>query len=495
MLLLPIGIHENEVRRHPIVSYTIMAVTLVVFLLTTLLPYQRDLRRQVGAAAQETFQFFEDHPYLEAPPEIRPLIPDDVAAELSEARSLALTQQNGPSQHQLEVDQGKLNALSANFGEIRARLPSFRYGLIPSAPTVYGFVTYIFLHGGWLHLLGNLLFFFLSGPFIEDLYGRPLFLVLYLAFGATAGLAHLELAGSSSAPLIGASGAIAGVMGVFCFRLFNKHVRFLCIPFIVLPFWHFTFKVRAIFVLPLWFAEQVVYARFSPDAGVAWWAHIGGFLAGLVAALLIGILGVERHIVNPAIEAKVSWTQDPRLSQAADALAAGNHGRAMGLARAVATDQPRNSEAWQLLFDSSIRLPHLPTLALSLPKLMAACEASGLTNTLVTTAYTVQEHVDGIPGLLSHVPPRLWTRAAQHLKDSGHFADARDLQLFYFKKYPMDPNYWTELFALLSLLQDEDRGGEIKTLVQEILKRPDSAPFRDQLLAFTGSIPAAKWEA
>jgi membrane associated rhomboid family serine protease len=151
-------------------------------------------------------------------------------------------------------------------------------GLIHYA--VFPFFTSMFLHGGWLHLLGNMLYLYIFGDNVEDALGHVRYLLFYLGCGVVASLSHLALNLSSNIPTVGASGAIAGVLGAY-FLLYPKaRVVTLLIIFIFIKI----VEIPAFLFLGLWFLFQFIsgaVASASQGAGgVAWWAHIGGFAAG-----------------------------------------------------------------------------------------------------------------------------------------------------------------------------------------------------------------------
>ncbi len=154
------------------------------------------------------------------------------------------------------------------------------YGLVPARLHPFAFFSFMFLHGGFLHLLSNMWFLFIFGDNIEDQLGPVRYLVFYLLCGLASGLAHLLLNTGSPVPTVGASGAIAGVMGAYL--LLFPHARVLTlVPLIFIPFF---FEVPAVFFLGLWFVMQLLNAAQTSAgaAGVAWWAHVGGFVAGIV---------------------------------------------------------------------------------------------------------------------------------------------------------------------------------------------------------------------
>ncbi len=161
------------------------------------------------------------------------------------------------------------------------------YALVPaqvSAGTGFsGFLTSMFLHGGIMHLLGNMLFLFIFGDNIEDEMGHLRYALFYLAAGFGAGLAQYLSDPGSTIPMVGASGAIAGVMGGYLLLFPKARVDILIILVIIIRI----IPLPAWIVLSLWLAMQVFggFATPSDQGGVAYWAHAGGFLVGLVLAL------------------------------------------------------------------------------------------------------------------------------------------------------------------------------------------------------------------
>lgn len=168
-----------------------------------------------------------------------------------------------------------INAFWSDWALIPARLEA--------GQGTYTLFTSMFLHGGWMHLIGNMLFLFIFGDNIEDEMGHIRYLVFYLVAGAAAGWIQYITAPMSMVPMVGASGAIAGVMGAYLL-LFPKAKVDILIIFIV---FFRIFPIPAWIMLAVWFALQFVGGiGTDPDAGgVAYWAHAGGFVAGLVLAV------------------------------------------------------------------------------------------------------------------------------------------------------------------------------------------------------------------
>jgi membrane associated rhomboid family serine protease len=145
----------------------------------------------------------------------------------------------------------------------------------------------MFMHGGWLHLLFNMWFLWIFGDNVEDRLGRPRYILFYLSSGIIATLSHLFVEQGSAIPLIGASGAIAGVLGAYMSLFFNARVTVIFPPFIF-----FRFDLPAWLVISEWFLVQFLNGMASlagagAESGTAFFAHIGGFLAGLLLVRLL----------------------------------------------------------------------------------------------------------------------------------------------------------------------------------------------------------------
>jgi membrane associated rhomboid family serine protease len=177
--------------------------------------------------------------------------------------------------------QGAMERLVADYGIIPAQFTGHSPAHGP-VPLYARLLTNLFLHGGWIHLLGNMLFLWIFGDNVEDAMGHGRFLIFYLLCGVAANAGHILANPLSAEPTIGASGAIAGVLGAYL--ILYPAARVLClVPLLIfLPFvW-----VPAVLFVPLWIALQLVSGLASLGVaqtdGVAWWAHIGGFTAGML---------------------------------------------------------------------------------------------------------------------------------------------------------------------------------------------------------------------
>ena len=182
----------------------------------------------------------------------------------------------------------------------QASLPTFalnefveRWGIVPDHLNLVSLLTSMFLHGGWMHILGNMLFLWVFGRNVEDLIGGSRFLVFYIVCGICAGVIHIVTNPYSTVPTIGASGAIAGVMGAYL-------VKFPRARIVTLVFYIFitTLEIPAAVLLVFWFATQFVSGIGSlaetdyTGGGIAFFAHVGGFLTGM---LLIRVFPERRR--------------------------------------------------------------------------------------------------------------------------------------------------------------------------------------------------------
>jgi len=167
---------------------------------------------------------------------------------------------------------------------------------IPLPPVWLTFLTSMFLHGGWMHLIGNMWYLWIFGDNVEDRMGHTKFLLFYLLCGlAAAGVQTLANAGSTM-PMVGASGAIAGVLGAYMIAFPTARVTTL----IFLGFFFTVVDLPAVFLLGFWFAIQFIsgldsMALSEAAGGVAWFAHIGGFVAGIVLLFVFQKPAPERR--------------------------------------------------------------------------------------------------------------------------------------------------------------------------------------------------------
>lgn len=187
---------------------------------------------------------------------------------------------------------------------IEAGVRSFplEWGLVPRVLTsddpAHGIVTVftsMFLHGGWVHLLGNLWFLWIFGPSVEDVLGHARFAALYVLGGVAAAAAQVAIDPSSAVPMLGASGAIGGVLAAYVSVHPMRPIRTL-IPIFIIPF---IVSIPAFVFVIEWFLLNLLHGfgalAFPSAGGVAWWAHVGGFLSGLLLVRVLFPRGDDEH--------------------------------------------------------------------------------------------------------------------------------------------------------------------------------------------------------
>ncbi len=173
-------------------------------------------------------------------------------------------------------------AYTATLDEASLQEFFYAWGYVPFDPSLPALLTHMFLHAGGLHLIGNLLFLAIFGPAIEDRFGTPLYLILYVLFGISGALAQSQFApgAMSDIPMVGASGAISGIIGAFLVLYPRDGVKTIVMvmirPLVV--------TLPSFIVLGLWFAEQLLFSFYLESTNVAVMAHIGGFACGATAA-------------------------------------------------------------------------------------------------------------------------------------------------------------------------------------------------------------------
>jgi len=302
-----------KLRGLPWVTMAIFVLCVATFVLTS---------RSADRAATEAEEIFSQiaeiylvQPSLEIAPEFEDLLFQRLGVDENQREVFleSLRKQSvDASRTGNRSSQRELDALTNRFWSVYRGSPQYRFGVVPQAIGPLDLVTYQFLHGGWLHLLGNLLFLYIAGPHLEQRWGRPLYLGFYLAAGIVAALFWALRYPDLDVPLVGASGSIAGLMGAFLICYWNSKIKFFYWFFVV---WG-TFEAPAWLMGPLWLIIEVISGRTMDvlsqgdgGGGVAHWAHVWGFIFGMVFAWGMSVLGIDgklaaRTALGVAIESE-----------------------------------------------------------------------------------------------------------------------------------------------------------------------------------------------
>jgi len=361
-MIIPLA-HENlRGRRWPWVTTAIIAINFVVFLATNG-PMNRELQ-QISRAELHILLLSARYPDTQLPPDAEQMVgayklqhPDVYAQMAAPNRSQPVDSwdlQLLSSSLSPEQANAEMASLTSELQQARDGSIVWTYAFHPFHPTLRSYITASFLHGGWLHIIFNMWFLWLAGTILEDTWGRVVYPIFYLVCGALGFVIHGVVFPGSLVPALGASGAIAGLMGAFLARFPKTNIRLAWILFLK----PIKFNVPAYIILPLWLLIEVfwgaVFAAARAEGGVAHWAHIGGFAFGALGALLLKYTGIE-HSLDQAIDAKVSWTADPRIVRATDSLAENNPAGAIASLRQLVAEKPDSVEGWEMLLAAQQR--------------------------------------------------------------------------------------------------------------------------------------------
>lgn len=314
MLFLPIG-HDQSIRRYPWLTVAIMAICALLQLHRTLLgpsiveledaARERD-KRGAAVLARVGAPQVQDEPEDEEDELVSPAQPAPFAVPTPIALPPELKGADG-SKILDAARAGKLGddptvaayrAAHERLAEMQRRDLAQAWGYRPSSGASINLLLSAFVHGGWIHLAGNLLFLWLCGCNLEDKWGRPVFAVVYLCSALVASIAFALWHRGSDVPMVGASGAIAGAMGAFLIRFHAAQIKY---------WWWYGFRTGTTYLpayvaFPVWFLSQLgqSFLEASGYDEVAYSAHVGGFVCGMAFGAVIRFGGVERR-----------WLADP----------------------------------------------------------------------------------------------------------------------------------------------------------------------------------------
>ena len=370
-MLIPLR-HENmEGRRWPVISIALVLLNAGIFLATRgQINTENPLRTEVRA---HILLLAASHPELTLPPNVTAMVttfknnnPGTWNEAQSQTRDLAdawdarMRLIEDPAALQQEMD-----SLAEQWAGLEKGAFLDQYAFVPAHPGAMSYVTANFLHTGWLHLIGNMWFLWLAGAILEDTWGRIIYPIFYLTAGAAALQFHAWLNPESSIPTLGASGAVAALMGAFLVRFPKTKIEVA----LVLGLRSLTnlslgkgirFKAASYWLLPMWLLMEILSGTlFGHYSGVAHWAHVGGFLFGAIVALGLRYSGLE-HKANAAIEAKVTWTADPGLLKATELMEHGKLDEAITALQGFIATKPDSLEGYTLLSQIYWRKSDIP---------------------------------------------------------------------------------------------------------------------------------------
>ena len=351
-MLIPLR-HENmEGRRWPVVTFALIALNVLIFLGTHWKieeqePERVEVRMHVLVLAAMHPELNMSDDVEKFVNEVKKQAPEAAWTQLSsrkrkpeDAWDAQIREKEDPHELQSEMD-----TLSQRFAEVQKNSILENYAFVPAHPKPVSYLTSMFLHTGWLHLIGNMWFLWLAGFILEDRWGRIIYPIFYVLAGFVASLFHAMFYPSSIAAALGASGAVAALMGGFLVRFPKLKIEMLWYMLI----FRIRFKAPAYWLLPLWLLMEVFYGSlFGQASGVAHWAHVGGFVFGAVAALVISRTGLE-HKANAVIEDKIGWTADPAVVQGTQFMEQGKFDEGIAVLKKHLTTKPEAIDAHSIL--------------------------------------------------------------------------------------------------------------------------------------------------
>jgi len=280
-MLLPIPLAaENRPRRLPRITVTIIILNVIIFALTSrgdVRAIEAENESLERLAAWELTKAWQDRPDLRDRVEAHPSALAYLAGEPSWAE---------------QVDDERAIALLhgylADYRELEGQHPFYRWGFVPAVFDPVRLLSHMFLHADLLHLGFNMLFLWVIGSVLENDWGVS-YPIFYFGFGIAAALAHAASAPTSVEPMVGASGAVAGLMGAFAILHWRARIHIALVYALSLAPRIRLLDVPAGVLLGLWFLEQLFWSLLTADmnVGVAFWAHLGGFAGGVVTALIM----------------------------------------------------------------------------------------------------------------------------------------------------------------------------------------------------------------
>ena len=470
--------HENmRGRRWPYITFALIALNIVIFLVTRG-PMERE-KPEIVNTQVHLILLDAMHPELQTPPDVSRFLestlkkvgmgwerlasPDRRVLDPWDAQ---IRKVEDPQELQKEMDRLSAAFLSQEHSTIMGE-----YAFIPARPRALPYLSANFLHSGWMHLIGNMWFLWLAGFILEDTWGRAIYSIFYLFAGAAALQFYAWCTPGSFVPLVGASGAVAALMGAFLIRFPKLKIEMATF----LVFYPLRFKVPAYYLLPLWLVAEFfygsAYGQFSP---VAHWAHVGGFLFGMLGAYALRRTGLEQQ-ANEKIESELGWKSSPEIVSASEAMDQGRFDEAAALLQKYLAANPPSLDALNLLQLVQWRRQDMPAY---LQATIQLCQFHLKAQDFDAAWKTFEEYDTGGG---DKMPAANWLELTRQLESQQNFERAVTEYERLAAAYP------TQKESLLALLS-------AGRLCLKKLNRPADA-LRNYKAAQTSTVPHLDWEA
>jgi membrane associated rhomboid family serine protease len=432
MVFFPIG-QESTIRRWPVVTVWLIGIMAAIQIYNefTIKSQKRDYTRAQRSYSTQ-YEEIKKVYYRKYSPEITGADTDEDVRIINEftreaperIRELLASGDLIP----LDSDQYReLQKADAAVARTKQKFLWVHLGFVPNNPNPWSWITNIFVHGNLLHFLGNIIFFWFVGCNMEDRWGRLMYLFFFFAGGIAANFAHLITNIYSSEPAIGASGAIAALMGAFL-------IRFPCVPTRLFWVWFgFTFRYGIITVpayagLIVWFIFQLILVTFH-IGHIAFWAHIGGFLFGAGFTILLMMTGIDRRLNRQMehkvenLEFKTEYEITPEFQSALIAESRGDTDKAVRILKKESLRNPEHIELREVLGRLLMKQGRIHLGTIHLTKSVEADLTAGEIDSAVDTVQRIL-HAGGA----KHIPGQSFEKILESLGKHNRSDIAKKLE-------------------------------------------------------------------
>ncbi|MBW2445285.1 MAG: rhomboid family intramembrane serine protease [Deltaproteobacteria bacterium] len=361
MIVLPLNEEARSGRRPPWVTLGLLLACVVVFVHHRTADREVDVRTE--AAIEDAWIYFVAHPYVNVDDDLAEMFGEDQVAFEADVFRNDLRHSGSPGipdfvRHHDQIDfDTKVDAV---FQAMESH-SFYRLGFFPDAMSSpdSSFLTYVLVHEDWIHLLSNLALVLLAGLFLEEAWGRGIYLVFVLTGAVAGAVGYATLDPDATEALGGASGVAAALAGAFLIRFATVPIRF---QYFVIPPFGGKFTARGWVTLPLYggayLAADYLLTHGAPgiepvSAEFSTWAHVGGFGWGIAFAIVMKLFRIEERIINPKIEEKLTTRSNPILDRAMAAREDGRIEEAVELLASEVARHPENQDAALAYWDAT----------------------------------------------------------------------------------------------------------------------------------------------
>ena len=476
-MLIPIRHESMRGRRWPVITFVLIGLNILIFLIShgpieDQAPERTEVRVHLIILAAMHPELTTSGPATAFIAGLKDSLGDKWESIAAPSRKVEdqwdaqIRQVQDPTELQQDMDN-----LCQEFDSVEEASILNKYAYVPAHPRAISYLTANFLHSGWIHLIGNMWFLWLAGFILEDTWGRVIYPLFYLVAGAAALQFYGWCAHGSFIPLIGASGAVAALMGAFLVRFPKMKIEMMFFTI----FYRRRFKAAAYWLLPLWLAMEFFYgSAFGTSSPVAHWAHVGGFVFGMAGAFALQQSGLEQK-ANEAIESKLSWSGDPEVVRASEAMEQGRLDEAASILQKHVAANPNSADALNLLQQAHWRRKDMPAYQAVTVQL---CQVY-LKNQDQDGAWRAFEEYHNAGG--DKMPTATWLEIIRSIEAQQHFDRAVSEYERLAETYP------TERQSLLALLA-------AGRLCLKKLNRPADA-LKFYKSAAASEVPHLDWEA